>query len=380
MRSLRWLALLAVAAALPGCGKDSTSPGPEIQVLDCPKGAAYAIGQTVTGSLSSSDCRDPGGFLRADYYQFTLTSPGPVTVRLDVAPGTAGPVINAILTADGETDFFRYTSVAGHSTVGGQLPAGTYVIVVAATLENQDAGYTLTSSRAVPPVFDCTLITPHTIGTTVTGSLTPADCTDTFGFNPADYFSFTLANAGPVSFRLQPASQAFVGITDATGSLLAIEGAGPTTPGTVAQTLPAGNYYAIVSGPVAGAANNYTLTSTAALPPPYRGCAMSQPYTLGTTITGTLSTGDCVVNAGSYMDRYDFTTTTKTAITIDLSSTDFGVTLYLFDHTGNTFVRLDQTPNTSSITFGADIPAGAYSIGVSSYLPGVTGSYSLTAH
>lgn len=264
MRRSPWLTLLAVVVALPGCGKDSsTNPVADFRILNCAKGNRYTIGQSVNGTLASTDCVDPGGSGRADYYQFTLASAGPVAITVASTSGTSPRIINAILTSAGATTHFRFTSLSGSTTVGGQLAAGTYVIVVAASVDNQTSSYTLTSSATAPAIFNCPTIAPIAFGQTVSGTFAANDCADPDGYAPADYYSFTLTANGPVTLRLTSTSgSAWLEVGDETDRIYGFDMADPSTPALLSGNLAAGKYIAIAAADDEAQTSGYTLQLT----------------------------------------------------------------------------------------------------------------------
>lgn len=268
MRRSQWLALVALVVILPGCGKDSGTGPSAFKVLDCAKGSRYTIGQTVNGSLASTDCVDPGGTGRADYYQFTLASAGPVAITVSSTSGVQPRIINAILTPNGATTHFRFTSLSGSTTVGGSFAAGTYIVVVAASEDNQSSNYTLTSSATLPATFACGSIAPILIGSTVSGTFAPTDCADPDGYAPADYYSFTLSADGPITLRLTSNSgTTYVGVGDEQDNIFDVGTGDPATPAVASGTLPAGRYIAIAAASDESQTGSYTLQLTNVLTP-----------------------------------------------------------------------------------------------------------------
>jgi hypothetical protein len=261
MRVSRYFALLALAVFLPGCGKDSsTGPKAGLKIFDCTKGSLYTIGQTVNGSLASTDCVDPGGVGRADYYQFTLTSAGPVAITVTSTSNPQPRIVNAILLPNQDVTHFRYTSLSGSTTVGGTLPAGTYVVVVAATEDNQSSNYTLTSSATKPATFACGSIPTLLAGSTVSGTFAASDCADPDGYAPADYYAFTLATQGTVTMRLTSTTGAVVvAIADEDDNIFDYAIGDETSPAVISDLYPAGRYIAIAAAYDETQRGGYTL-------------------------------------------------------------------------------------------------------------------------
>ena len=269
MRLSRCFMLLALAGLLPGCGKDSsTGPKDVLKIFDCAKGSRYAIGQTVNGSLASGDCVDPAGVGRADYYQFTLTSAGPVAITVTSTSGPQPRIINAILLPNGDITHFRYTSLSGSTTVGGALPAGTYIVVVAATGDNQSSNYTLTSSATKPPTFACGSIPTLLPGSTVSGTFAASDCADPDGLAPADYYAFTLTAQSTVTLRLTSSSgTTYVGHGDEDDNIFDVGVGDQLNPAVISDIYPAGRYIAIAAAADEAQTGAYTLQLTVAPAP-----------------------------------------------------------------------------------------------------------------
>ena len=265
MRRSRWLSLFAFAA-LSACGTNSaTAPKTGLKVLNCAKAVTYTVGQSVSGSLASGDCTDPSGSGRADYYQFTLASAGPLSITVTTTTATQS-VINAVLTPDGTTQHFAYTSASGKSTVGGNFAAGTYIAIVAASENNQNSDYTLTSSTTLPVPFDCPAISPIPLGATISGSFSATDCKDPDAVSPADYYSFTMSAQGPITFQLTPSSDtAYIAVGDEDSNVYAVDIADPTSPGIVSGTLRPGRYIAFVAAGRPDQTGSYSLQSSATL-------------------------------------------------------------------------------------------------------------------
>lgn len=201
--------LIVLALAFAAC---SDSSGPEgLRVFNCNSGVAYVIGQTKTGALTTRDCRDPGGQVFADYYQFTVSTAGPVSITVTTNPPVTD--LEVILYKTGLPFAFEgeVMSTKGTALVGGMLEAGTYILVVQAiepgTIgSGEELQYTVTSSATEPPPFDCLSIAAYTPGTTVQGTLVAADCRDENGYAPADYYRFTVAEERNIGVTLTSVS------------------------------------------------------------------------------------------------------------------------------------------------------------------------------
>ena len=136
---------------------------------DCTAAAAYTIGGSVSGSLGAGDCRGPdGGF--SDPYSFTtntstsfratLTATG-FAPNLILLQGTAASLSTAKTVFDGE------------SSANAFIPAGSYVIVVAAD-DGKTGSYTLTSGSS--NTSDCSIRSFIFRGASASGTINANDC------------------------------------------------------------------------------------------------------------------------------------------------------------------------------------------------------------
>lgn len=244
MPRLARTSLLVLALALPAC---SDSSGPDgLTIFDCDEGARYSIGTTVNGAIRTSDCADPGGEGYADYYQFRLSSDGPVSVTV-AAPQGGVTVYVALI--DFNDDLVDIAMVAPGDDVelGGLLEEGTYVIVIGADVPGDDSRYTLSSSTDLPfsgpPFFDCTVFQAYTIGTTVNGTLADGDC-----LTPdeawMDRYQFTLATARTVTIDLTSDNfDAYLYLFNSAGTVIARnDDTGSVLDSRLTISLPAGTY------------------------------------------------------------------------------------------------------------------------------------------
>ncbi|HEY0020555.1 MAG TPA: DVUA0089 family protein [Longimicrobium sp.] len=100
-------------------------------------------------------------------------------------------------------------------------------------------------------------------------------------------------------------------------------------------------------------------------------------YTLGSTVNGTLSPGDCVFEDGTRVDLYRFTLTTPRQVVITLRSTAFDSYLVLFNSAGSAIQQDDDSGGGNDARITQSLAAGTYIIGANSYAVS-TGAYTLT--
>ena len=269
----RFSALGPLVIAMLGLASCGDSSGPEgLRVFTCNAGTRYIIGGTRAGTLTTRDCRDPVSGRLGDYYQFTLSSPGPVAI--EVLPLPAMDDMHLILYRDdGSVIEAERTSIRGTAMVGGTLAAGTYVLVVQPHAnEMVGAGgveYLLVSGREAPPPFDCGALVPHPVGSTVQGPIIPFPCVNEQGTEPADLYQVVVSQEGWLRVTLQ-ANAATSGVRVALYTMDEIALAADAVPaGTTvtveARVVPA-TYLIMVEHSSVMPAGSYTMSTTLAPP------------------------------------------------------------------------------------------------------------------
>jgi hypothetical protein len=99
----------------------------------------------------------------------------------------------------------------------------------------------------------------------------------------------------------------------------------------------------------------------------------------GQTVTGGLSSTDCQLEDGSYIDFWKFQGTAGQDVTVTLRSTAFDTYLFLFDPTPEIAVEDDDSGGGSNSQLSYTLSeSGEWSIGANSLLRNETGSYTIT--
>ena len=95
--------------------------------------------------------------------------------------------------------------------------------------------------------------------------------------------------------------------------------------------------------------------------------------------TAELSTADCRLNDGSYLDLFQFSGVAGQTVTIDMTSSAFDTYLYLLDPTPVAVASNDDSGGStnSQIVFTLTAP-GTWTVGATSLAPNKLGSYALT--
>lgn len=104
-------------------------------------------------------------------------------------------------------------------------------------------------------------------------------------------------------------------------------------------------------------------------------CEVRNAYSLGAVTSGTLTTSDCVLADGSYIDYYTVVLSSDT-YTFDMSTAGFPAFLVLYSPDGEPLAVHNDLGTTPDTAIKAIVPPGTYIIGASSF-PGVTGTYLL---
>lgn len=117
----------------------------------------------------------------------------------------------------------------------------------------------------------------------------------------------------------------------------------------------------------------FTATATASA-----ACTTATTYVIGNIANGTLSTSDCVLSDGSYIDFFATSNPTPNAF-LFTESAGFDALLVLYAASGAPIGVNDDFGVSTNSTIKALLPAGNYVLGATSFDPGVTGAYSLSS-
>jgi hypothetical protein len=333
------------------------------------------LGARVNANLSSSAANGQcNGFAPADRWTFTLTASS--TVTIDVA-STAFDTFVCLLNASNGEMASDYDSGPGTNSrlIYSGLPVGTYYIEVSSSSPSHAGGaYTLSLQPGLPPG------TPISLGSTQSGNLSSSAANGQCnGFAPADRWTFTLTASSTVTIDVaSTAFDTFVCLLNASNGEMASDyDSGPGTNSRLIYSgLPVGTYYIEVSSSSPGNAGGaYTLSLQPGLPP-------GTPISLGSTQSGNLSStaanGQC--NGFAPADRWTFTLTASSTVTIDVASTAFDTYVCLLNSSNNVLSSdTDSGPGTNSRLIYSNLAAGTYYIEVSSSSPSYAGgAYTLS--
>lgn len=224
----------------------------------------------------------------------------------------------------------------------------------------------------------------------------PADLKDFYGRFSVTYPSISAFLEGTTCVTsLSPASQSF-GAGSGTGSFTV------NAPGGCNWTAISSDGFVTITPPTNGTGNGTVNFSVASNSGPQRsativvggqvfnitqsaggGCA-STPISIGQTVNGTLSAGDCPLGDGSFYDAYTFSGTAGQQVSVFMSSTAFDTFLFLNNPDSSNLTQNDDGGGgtNSRIPAGSGFitlpTTGTYSIWANSWFPNQTGAYSLT--
>ena len=347
---------------------------------------------TRVGNLGD-DCESPNysGKL-ARYYSFTLGQAGPVEIDL------VSSVFDAFLALREGTDVAGRLvatdddgGLSTNSRISTELSAGTYTIEATSYATGVTGAFTLTVTAAGGGGGGCALDDLGALSGTVTrvGNLGD-DCeSPNYSGKLARYYSFTLGQAGPVEIDLvSSAFDTWLALregTDVAGRLVVSDDdGGPGTNSRISTALSAGTYTIEATSYAAGVTGAFTLTATAA-GGGGGGCALDDLGVLSGTATRVGNLGDDC-ESPSYSGRlaryYSFTLGQAGSVEIDLVSSVFDTWLALrvgADVAGRLVVSDDDGGQGTNSRISTALSAGTYTIEATSYAPGVTGAFTLTA-
>ena len=352
-----------------------------------------ALSGTVTrvGNLGD-DCESPNYSGRlARYYSFALGQAGPVEIDL------FSTAFDTFLTlregTDVEGPLVATDDDGGQGTdsrIATALSAGTYTIEATSYATGVTGAFTLRVTAAGGGGGGCA---PEDLGA-LSGTATRVgnlgnDCeSPNYPGRLARYYSFTLGQAGSVEIDLvSSAFDAFLALregTDVEGPLVATDDdGGQGTNARIATDLSAGTYTIEATSYATGVTGAFTLTAAGG--GGGGGCAPDDLGALSGTVTRVGNLGDDCESpnySGRLARYYSFTLGQSGPVEIDLVSSAFDTWLALREGagvSGRLVVSDDDGGQGTNSRIGTELPAGTYTIEATSYGPGVTGAFTLTA-
>ena len=355
----------------------------------CGTPTPISFGQTINGSLASTDCRFPtGGDHFSDAYTFTGTAGQQISISMSSSAfdtflhlvGPNGAIVSTDDDGGGGTNS-RIPSGSGFLT----LPAsGTYTIQASSFSSNTSGIYSLSLTTQAPG--SCTTSTPIAFGQTINAALSTSDChlADNSFF---DAYTFNGTTGQQIAISMSSGTfDTFLFLRRPDGTVLTQDddGGGGTNSRIPASsgflTLPTTGVYTILASSFSpSTTGSYALT----LSIQNTNCP-STPISVGQTINGTLSVSDCRLSDDSIFDSYTFSGTAGQSISISMTSATFDTYLLLFNPDGTLLTEDDDggdglnsriPPDTGTLTLPV---TGTYKIFANSFAANTTGAYSLT--
>lgn len=345
----------------------------------CPS-ATISPGQTINGTLSTSDCVLSGTNRHVDVYTFNGTAGQMISVSMNSTAFDTYLYLrdssNQNIAEDddgGDGNNSRIPADSGFFT----LPAaGSYSIYATSFSDNATGSYSL--NLAVNNTCTTSAIN---FGQTVNGNLSTSDCNNAGKYY--DEYTFTGTSGQQIAIsQSSTAFDSYLYLLNSSNQTITEDddgggGANSRIPANSGFfTLPASGTYKIrVSSFTTSATGAYTLILTT------NSCS-SATINFSQTINGSLSTSDCA-NAGKYYDAYTFSGTAGQQIIVSQNSTAFDTYLYLLNSGGQVIAENDDGGGgtNSRIPDGSGnftLPAnGTYTIRASAFTAGATGAYSI---
>lgn len=175
-----------------------------------------------------------------------------------------------------------------------------------------------------------------------------------------------------VVFAVGPGNGALIGSTQVTNaSGVATVGGwtlGPVGPNTLTATV--------------GSLPSVTFSATATI---RDACSVATPHTIGSTSNGELTTADCLLSFGAFVDYYSLNVSPAGAYIFNQSSqtsgSSFDSYLYLYGPDGSILGFNDDDPVAQNLDsqIKALLPSANYMLGASSFDSGSTGTYQISS-
>ena len=225
-----------------------------------PDGDSLSITQVRSTADSASTTLQPNDVVHAmispagdvDYWQFTLTESGVVTLETSGSTDTVGLLEHAIGTP---LSFDDDSGASLNFQIQETLPAGTYYIRVTGYDAGSIGDYTLSLDFEPDPEAN---FEPDS-----EANIRPNDVAHAM-ISPAgdvDYWQFTLTESGVVTLETSGSTDTVGLLQNAMGAPLAGDDeSGARSNFRIQETLPAGTYYIRVTGYASGSVGDYTLS------------------------------------------------------------------------------------------------------------------------
>ncbi len=243
-------------------------------------------------------------------------------------------------------------------------------------------------------------LTPLRAGAEITGTLAQTDTSLPSGEH-ADYYSFEGQIGQSVAIAMNSTTMdSYLMLVAPSGQVFADDDSGGTTNAQLSIVLPeAGQYRLIASATRAGVMGSYDLkfnpTQRVVNTQEWFPNQPAQPTNNGSQVapvavpvptagpgqsrTGTLAQGDATLQTGEFVDRYNYNWPVGTTIRLRLESSAFDPYVIVRAPSGQQQDNDDFSPSDRNSQLDYTVrEAGQHTVSVTSYRPGETGAYQLT--
>ncbi|MDQ4081051.1 MAG: Ig-like domain-containing protein, partial [Gemmatimonadota bacterium] len=341
-----------------------------ITIVDpCDDAVPIAVGQTVAGRLSLTDCELNDGSL-ADRYALTLNAATPLQIDLSSLDFDSFLIVT---TPTGQVVAFNDDGAGAlNARLDTTLAAGEY-IVWANAFDAQETGQYMLSIGSTT-TSQCATVGQIALAQSVSNSLATTDCQLGDG-TYADGWQFTLDNmTGVIADLRSSAFDAFVLITDAQGQRLGYnDDGGAGTNSLLELTLEPGTYHVWANSFYGGETGDYILALGS------NACETALSIAVGETKNGELRTEDCALDDGSFSDRWLLTLSAPTTVRLDLASDAFDPYLLVTNAEGDVVASDDDGGDDDNARIEVPLPAGTFIVWANTFAAGQTGAYAISA-
>ncbi len=368
---------LATAVAAGSTTISATSEGRAgtvnvvVAVPVCSQLRSIVVGQSVSSTLSNSDCRlTDGSYVQK--YELRLTAQTAVTIDMK------STAIDSYLFLQNAT---TGAVIAQNDDDGGQrnarieqlLPAGTYIVVANSFNAGEFGAFQLSVLTASAACFTAPSLT---VPTAVNGTLRTTSCLLRNGIYTDRYLLNITTRTTLQLTMTSTAFDAYIGVLSQAGAVQGEDDdSGGGTNARLTITLDPGSYIVLATSFDSGVTGAYVLDVRAFAPP----CAVSRSLVAGSTLSSTLTASDCVLDGGNLGQRWGLTLNAATQVRIDMTSTAVDAYLVLQDATtGTILLEDDDSAGGTNARLVASLPAGQYVVTATSYDPGEIGAYQIS--
>jgi uncharacterized protein YjdB len=253
------------------------------------------------------------------------------------------------------------------------------VAVGSATITGSVEGFSGTTTIVIaPPVSArCDVTQTIAVGETVNGTISGIDCqlADT---SFAKKYALTLTDSTPLRIAMSSnIIDSYLILQNAvTGAVVAENDDGNGGQGSrIDRVLGPGRYVVLATTFGPRDFGDFNLSVARGTP----SCINPTAFTVPGTVNGTLATSACILGDSSYTDKYAFSVTTSTIVTLTMRSTAFDSFLFLESTSGELIGRNDDGGGGLDSRLVETLKPGSYIINANSSDPKVFGAYTLTA-